>query len=317
MNANQILVTGSSGLIGTALVRSLRRKRISTISLHRRSLRNLGAISAVPELLDPYGRPFISQPAERKREMRGELGGTTAAVHLAGANLSGQRWSSSYKKEILESRVKPTHALAVLLAGLKPKPSVLVCASAIGIYGGRGDEVLSESSQPGTGFLPEVCLAWEKATRPAKEAGIRVVHLRFGVVLSTRGGALAKMLPIFRAGLGGKLGGGDQWMSWVALSDVTRAIEFVLDTPSLSGPVNVVTPNPVTNSDFTLALGRALHRPTLVRVPTFALRMAFGEMADATILESERVVPTRLTGKGFHFAYPDIQTGLQAVLAES
>jgi len=268
-------------------------------------------------LLDPYGRPIISQPAERKREIRGELGGTTAAVHLAGANLSGQRWSSSYKKEILESRVKPTHALAVLLAGLNPKPSVLVCASAIGIYGGRGDEVLSENSQPGTGFLPEVCLAWEKATRPAKEAGIRVVHLRFGVVLSTRGGALAKMLPIFRAGLGGKLGGGHQWMSWVALSDVTRAIEFVLDTPSLSGPVNVVTPNPVTNSDFTLALGRALHRPTLVRVPTFALRMAFGEMADATILESERVVPTRLTGKGFHFSYPDIQTGLQAVLSES
>jgi uncharacterized protein len=254
---------------------------------------------------------------EKKREGRGELGGTTAAVHLAGANLSSQRWSSSYKKEILDSRVKPTHALAVLLAGLKPKPSVLVCASAIGIYGGRGDEVLSETSQPGTGFLPEVCLAWEKATRPAKEAGIRVVHLRFGVVLSTRGGALAKMLPIFRAGFGGKLGGGHQWMSWVALSDVTRAIEFVIDTPSLSGPVNVVTPNPITNSDFTVALGRALHRPTLVRVPTFALRMAFGEMADATILESERVVPARLTGKGFHFTYPDIQTGLQSVLAES
>ena len=149
--------------------------------------------------------------------------------------------------EILESRVKPTHAIATLLAGLRPRPSVLVCASAIGIYGGRGDELLTEASLPGTGFLPEVCLAWENATQPATEAGIRVVHLRFGVVLSPAGGALAKMLPIFRAGLGGKLGSGRQWISWVALPDAVRAIEFALQTASLSGPVNVVAPNPVTN----------------------------------------------------------------------
>jgi uncharacterized protein len=309
MSTDQILLTGSSGLIGTSLVRSLRRKRISTITLHRQSLRGLGAISAGRDLWDPYAATPMTNPAE--------LRGTTAAVHLSGANLSGQRWSSAYKREILESRVRPTHALAVLLAGLKPKPAVLVCASAIGIYGSRGDELLSETSQPGTGFLPEVCVAWEKATRPAKEAGIRVVHLRFGVVLSTRGGALAKMLPIFRAGLGGRLGHGRQWMSWATLSDVTRAIEFVLETPSLSGAVNVVTPKPVTNAEFTVALGRALHRPTLFRVPAFALRLAFGEMAEATVLESERVLPARLTGKGFKFKYPDIQTGLQAALAES
>jgi uncharacterized protein len=298
MNSQQVLVTGSSGMIGTALVRSLGRKRISTISLDRQSLLSLGGFSTAKDSL-------------------GQLEGTTGAVHLAGANLSGQRWTSSYKREILASRVKPTHALAVTLAGMKPKPSVLVCASAIGIYGGRGDELLSESSEPGAGFLPEVCLAWEEATRPAEEAGIRVVHLRFGVVLSTHGGALAKMLPIFRAGLGGRLGSGRQWMSWVTLSDAISAIEYALDTPGLSGPVNVVTPNPVTNAKFTQALGHALHRPTLFRVPAFALRVVFGEMADATILESERVLPACLTEKGFQFAYPDIQAGLQAVLAES
>jgi hypothetical protein len=246
-----------------------------------------------------------------------ELAGTTAAVHLSGANVSGRRWSSSYKRAILESRVKPTHALAVLLAGLQPKPAVLVCASAIGIYGGRGDELLTEDSLPGSGFLPDVCLAWEKATQPARDAGIRVVHLRFGVVLSPHGGALAKMLPIFRAGLGGQLGNGRQWMSWVTLPDATRAIEFALDTPSLAGAVNVVTPNPVTNAEFTRALGGVLHRPAFFKVPGLALRLAFGEMAEATILASERVMPARLTGKGFEFQYPEIQTGLQAVLAES
>lgn len=257
---------------------------------------------------DPYASSPMRYPAE--------LAGTTAAVHLSGANVSGRRWSSSYKRTILESRVKPTHALAVLLAGLQPKPAVLVCASAVGIYGSRAEELLTEDSLPGSGFLPEVCLAWEKASQPARDAGIRVVHLRFGVVLSPQGGALAKMLPIFRAGLGGQLGNGRQWMSWVTLPDAIRAIEFALDTPSLAGAANVVTPNPVTNAEFTRALGGALHRPTILRVPAFALRVAFGEMAEATILESERVMPARLTGEGFQFQYPEIQTGLQAVLAD-
>jgi hypothetical protein len=242
------------------------------------------------------------------------LDGTTAAVHLSGANLAGQRWTSSYKRQILESRVKPTHALATILAGLRPKPAVLVCASAIGIYGSRGEELLTEGSLPGSGFLPEVCLAWEQATQPAADAGIRVVHLRFGVVLSPKGGALAQMLPIFRAGLGGRLGSGRQWMSWAVLPDVIRAIEFALRTESLSGPVNVVTPNPVTNLEFTRSLGRVLRRPVLFHVPAFALRLAFGEMAEATILESERVTPVCLQAAGFAFEYPELEAGLLAVL---
>ena len=180
------------------------------------------------------------------------------------------------------------------------------------IYGGRGDEVLTESSLPGSGFLPDVCLAWEGATQPASDAGIRVVHLRFGVVLSPYGGALAQMLPVFRAGLGGRLGSGRQWISWVALPDVIRAIEFALETASLAGPVNVVAPNPVTNLEFTRSLGRALHRPTLLRVPAFALRLAFGEMAEATILASERVLPARLSALGFDFEYPELDAGLRA-----
>jgi uncharacterized protein len=308
MTADQILLTGSSGLIGTSLVRTLRQKRISIISLHRRPLPGTGLHNAgFQGLWDPYA----GTPTTLPRNVQG----TTAAVHLSGANLAGRRWNSSYKQEILESRVKPTHAIATLLAGLRPKPAVLVCASAIGIYGSRGDQLLTESSLPGSGFLPEVCLAWEQATKPASKAGIRVVHLRFGVVLSPDGGALVQMLPIFRAGLGGRLSSGRQWVSWVALPDVIRAIEFALETENLTGAVNVVAPNPVTNLEFTHSLGRALHRPTLLRVPAFALRLAFGEMAEATILQSERVLPARLSASGFKFEYPELDAALCAMLA--
>ena len=305
MSAGRILLTGASGLIGTSLVRTLEQERISIISLVRRPLPDAGGSQ---RLWDPYSATPVSDPRS--------LDGTSAAVHLSGANLAGQRWSSAYKREILESRVKPTHAIATLLAGLRPKPAVLVCASAIGIYGGREDELLTEASLPGTGFLPEVCLAWENATKPANEAGIRVVHLRFGVVLSPAGGALAKMLPVFRAGLGGKLGSGRQWISWVALPDVVRAIEFALQTASLSGAVNVVAPNPITNLEFTRALGRAVHRPTLLQVPAFALRLGFGEMAKATILESARVLPACLSASGFDFQYPELEPGLRALLPQ-
>jgi uncharacterized protein (TIGR01777 family) len=278
-------------------------ERISITSLVRRLPTNAGGSEV---LWDPYSVTPVSDPRS--------LDGSTAAVHLSGANVAGRRWSAAYKREIIESRVKPTHAMATLLASLRPKPAVLVCASATGVYGGRGDELLTEASLPGTGFLPEVCLAWEKATQPATDAGIRVVHLRFGVVLSPDGGALAKMLPVFRAGLGGKLGSGRQWISWVTLPDAVRAIEFALRTASLSGPVNVVAPNPVTNLEFTRALGRALHRPTLLQVPAFALRLAFGEMAEATILESARVIPACLSGSGFDFEYPELDAGLRALL---
>jgi uncharacterized protein len=309
MTADQILLTGSSGFIGTSLLRTLECKRISTISLHRHRLHAGMLRAGFQELWDPYAATPMSRPLE--------LRGTSAAVHLSGANLAARRWTSSYKREILESRVKPTHALATMLAGLRPKPAVLVCASAIGIYGSREDELLTEASLPGSGFLPEVCLAWEKATQPATDAGIRVVHLRFGVVLSAGGGALAQMLPVFRAGLGGRLASGRQWISWVALPDATRAIEFALETLSLSGPVNVVAPNPVTNLEFTRSLGRVLHRPALLRVPAFALRLAFGEMAEATILESERVMLARLIASGFDFEYSDLEAALRAMLPSS
>lgn len=306
MRMDQILLTGSSGLIGTSLVRILRRKRISMVTLHRYPQQ--GDDDAL-HLWDPYSATPVSHPEA--------LEGITAAVHLSGANLAGRRWTSSYKREICESRVTPTHALATLLAGLRSKPDVLVCASAIGIYGSRADEVLTETSLPGSGFLPELCLAWERATQPAQDAGIRVVHLRFGVVLSSQGGALAQMLPVFRAGLGGRLGSGRQWISWVALPDATRVIEFALQTKGISGPVNIVAPNPVTNLEFTGSLARVLHRPAVLRVPTLAFRLAFGEMAEATVLQSERVMPARLTAAGFDFEYPGLEAALRAVLSPS
>lgn len=312
MTAVQILLTGSTGFIGTSLVRRLRQQRISTILLHRRSPQDnapRGDVSreTSQEIWDPYAATPVSDPQR--------FAGVTGAIHLSGANVAGQRWTASYKREIRESRVKPTQALAVMLSRLQPKPEVLVCASAIGIYGSRGDEALTEASEPGSGFLPEVCAAWEKAAYPAVDAGIRVVHLRFGVVLSPDGGALAKMLPIFRTGLAGQLGNGRQWMSWITMPDAIRAIEFVLKTTEVSGAVNLVTPNPVTNAEFTRSLGRALHRTTLLPVPAVALRLAFGEMAEATVLASTRALPVRLADAGFQFEFPDLATGLGAMLA--
>ncbi len=306
MGVDRILLTGSSGLIGTSLVRSLRRNRIAMVTVRRHPFQGTGA----EELLwDPYAPAPLNHPEA--------LEGITAAVHLSGANLAGRRWTSSYKREIVESRVTPTHALATLLAGLGSKPEVLVCASATGIYGDRDDEVLTEASLPGSGFIPDLCRAWEKATQPATDAGIRVVHLRFGVVLSSQGGALAQMLPIFRAGLGGRLGSGRQWISWVALPDATRIIEFALATKGITGPVNVVAPNPSTDLEFTRALALALHRPAVFPVPAFALRLAFGEMAEATILQSERALPARLNAAGFHFEYPDLGAALREALYPS
>jgi uncharacterized protein len=278
--------------------------RISTITLHRRPSAQRTEAS---ELWDPYGATPVSR-------LEG-LEGITGAVHLSGVNLAGRRWTSAYKGEIFASRVTPTHALAKLLASLSSKPEVLVCASAIGIYGNRGAEELSEASLPGSGFLPDLCIAWEEAARPAGEAGIRVVHLRFGVVLSPQGGALKQMLPIFRAGLGGRLGNGRQWISWIALPDVIRVIEFVLQSRNISGPVNAVAPNPVTNLEFTRSLARALRRPAALPVPAFVLRLALGEMAGATILQSERVVPARLSAAGFDFEYPKLDAALRAILA--
>jgi uncharacterized protein len=243
------------------------------------------------------------------------LEGISAAIHLSGVNISARRWTSAYKREILESRVTPTRALAALLAGLESKPEVLACASAIGIYGDRGDELLTEASTPGSGFLAGVCAEWEEAAQAAKDAGIRVVHIRFGVVLSPEGGALKRMLPLFRSGLGGRLGSGRQWMSWITLADTIRVIEFAVETTNISGGVNLVAPNPVTNEEFTRALGKVLSRPTMLPAPAFALKLMVGEMAPATILASERVQPAKLRAAGFEFAHPEIEGALRAVLS--
>jgi uncharacterized protein len=301
MSVERILLTGSSGLIGTSLVRSLEQHRIPVIQLRRRP-----SAQSNEELWDPYASTPMRHPEV--------LEGLTAAVHLSGASLAERRWTPAYKREIADSRITPTKALAKLLAGLTSKPEVLVCASAIGIYGDRGAEELSEASLPGSGFLSELCHAWEAAARPVQEAGIRVVHLRFGVVLSPEGGALKQMLPIFRAGLGGRLGSGRQWISWIALPDAVRVVEFVLQNKDIAGSVNVVAPNPVTNLEFTRSLARALRRPAVLPVPAFALRLALGEMAEATILQSERVVPARLSAAGFDFAYPKVDAALHAIL---
>jgi len=242
------------------------------------------------------------------------LEGLDAAIYLSGANVAAHRWTRAYKREIWASRVDSTRTLATALAGLRQPPRVLLGASATGVYGSRRDEILDERSGPGKGFLAELCREWEAAARPAAEAGIRVVNLRFGVVLGRGDGALGKMLPLFRLGLGGRLGSGRQWMSWVGLADAVAAVLFALDAAALEGPVNVTAPEPVTNAEFTRALGRAVHRPAILPAPAFALRLALGEMADEALLASARAVPAKLTEAGFQFAQPTIDAALAAAL---
>jgi uncharacterized protein (TIGR01777 family) len=244
------------------------------------------------------------------------LEGLDAVVHLAGENIADGRWTDEKKRRIRESRVQGTRALCEALAQLENKPKVLVCASAIGYYGDRGETLVDENSSAGGGFLSDVCQEWEQATEPARKAGIRVVNLRIGVVLSPKGGALAKMLLPFQMGAGGNLGSGKQYMSFVALDDVVGAIYHALTTESLSGPVNAVAPNPVRNSEFTKALGKVLHRPTIAPVPAFGARLLFGEMADALLLSSTRVAPTRLLESGYKFQCPDIDSALRHVLGQ-
>ncbi len=241
------------------------------------------------------------------------LEGFDAVVHLAGENISG-RWTAKKKAEIRESRIQSTRLLSEELARLSRPPRVLVSASAVGYYGNRGDESLDESSGSGNDFLAEVCRDWEAATGPAAGKGIRVVCLRFGLVLSPKGGALARMLVPFKFGLGGPIGGGMQFMSWIALDDVTRIVEFALAEPALRGSVNAVAPNAVTNREFTKALGRALHRPTFFPLPAFAVKLLFGEMGETLLLMSQRVQPARLLEGGFSFQFPRLDSALLSVL---
>ncbi len=308
----RILITGSTGVIGMALCAAARNRWWEAVPVQReRKAEGRREKPAEPGTL--FWEPEAAQPFADLEALEG----FDAVVHLSGASVAGRRWTAAYRKTILESRTLTTGALALALGRLRNPPPVLITASATGYYGSRGDEELTEESTRGNDFLSEVCELWEGAASPAVAAGIRVVHARFGVVLSPFGGALAQMLPVFRAGLGGRLGDGRQWMSWIGLDDVLAAIFHAIDHTEIAGPLNVVSPRPVRNSDFTHALGRALHRPAIVPAPAFALRTVFGEMADETLLTSCRVLPTKLLESGFTFQHSVLEKTFAALLART
>jgi uncharacterized protein (TIGR01777 family) len=294
-----VVVTGSSGLIGTALKGALER------SGHR----------MVPMVRSKASGDAIHWDPDRGEIDAGGLEGVGAVVHLAGEGIGNKRWNEQQKAKIRDSRVRGTTLLAETLAKLGRPPKVLISGSAVGFYGDRGDEVLTETSRPGQGFLAELCVAWESATAPAKEAGIGVSHLRTGIVLSKSGGALPKMLLPFKLGLGGRLGSGRQWMSWIALEDEVGAIVHLLGDDAPAGPVNLTAPNPVPNAEFTKALGKALGRPTVLPAPKFGLKAMLGaEMAEELLLSSQRALPTRLLDSGYTFKRPDLAEALRAEL---
>ena len=297
-----VVVSGSSGLIGTALGGALQRAGHRMVPLVRSQ---------------PVGAAIGWDP-DHGRIDAGGLEGVGAVVHLAGEGIGSKRWNDAHKARIRDSRVRGTALLAETLATLNRPPKVLLSGSAVGYYGDRGDEVLTESSRPGSDFLAGVCTAWEAATAPAEEAGIRVAHIRTGIVLSGRGGVLPKMLGPFKFGAGGKLGSGRQWMSWIALEDEVGAIVHLLGDDTLSGPFNLTAPNPVTNAEMTKAIGAALHRPTLLPAPAFALKTALGaEMAEELLLVSQRALPTRLLDSGFTFRHAELGEALRVALAET
>lgn len=300
----KVIVTGSTGLVGRALVRSLLAEGHEVTRLVRGGAQGFRAPGTAAVHWDPERGEIDAQALE----------GHDAAVHLAGENIGEGRWNDEKKRRIIESRVKGTTLLASTFAGLSAKPRVLVSASATGFYGDRGAEVLREESASGSNFVSEVCREWEKATLQASQAGIRVVHLRIGVVLDGEGGALPKMLTPFKLGLGGKVGSGSQYMSWITLEDLIGVIRRAIEDESLRGPVNAVAPGALTNAEFTKALGHALGRPTIFAVPAFAARLAFGETADELLLASARVEPARLKEAGFEFKHPEIEEALRSVL---
>lgn len=295
----KVAITGASGLVGRALVPFLTTGGHEVVRLVRRA---------------PEAKDEVRWDPEAGEVDAAALEGVDAVVHLSGENIAGGRWTESRKAILRSSRLGPTALLARTLAGLKRKPKVLVSASAVGYYGDRGDAWVTETDAPAADFLGRLSAEWEKAAEPAASAGIRVVHPRLGVVLSPAGGALGKMLPPFKAGLGGVLGSGAQYTSWIAMDDLLGAIHHLLDRPDLAGPVNATAPEPVTNAVFTKALGRVLGRPTVLPAPAFALRLAFGEMADATLLSSARVRPERLLATGYRFRFPELEGALRHVL---
>jgi uncharacterized protein (TIGR01777 family) len=293
----RVAVSGASGLVGRSLEAFLTTGGHRVAALVRRS--------ATP------GRDEIPWDPARGKIDRGALAGVDAVVHLAGESIAALRWSEEKKRAIRESRVQGTRVLCEALASLERPPRVLVSASAVGIYGDRGDETVDEASAPGHGFLAEVCREWEAATQPARDRGIRVVHLRIGVVLSARGGMLAQVLRPFRLGLGGPVGDGKQFLSWIALDDLLGAVHFALFADDLEGAVNAVAPEAVTNREFARRLGRVLRRPAVVPLPSFAVRKALGEMGETLLLGGARVAPARLERTGFRFLFGDLEGALR------
>ena len=297
----RILISGSHGLVGEALIKALETEGHEIYRLVRHA---------------PNSESEIEWSPDRYSIAISRIEGFDAVYHLAGESIASGRWTDEKKKKIRESRTRGTKLLSDALANLAQPPKTLISASAIGYYGDRGDELLTETSPPGKDFLADVCVEWEQATDHAKEKGVRVVNTRFGIILDKEGGALAKMLPPFRMGIGGRIGDGKQWMSWIALDDVIGALQFALTNDGLSGPVNFVAPNPVTNAEFTKGLGRALSRPTFFPIPAFGVRLAFGEMADALLLSSQRVAPERLKANGYQFQHSTLESALRHVLQD-
>ena len=297
----KVLVSGSSGLVGSALCASLSADGHDVVRLVRR-----------PDL----DAPSVHWDIDAGQLDASALEGLDAVVHLAGESIAG-RWTAKKKAEIHQSRVKGTRLLAKTLAKLESPPGVLICASAIGAYGSRGDEELDESSTRGDDWLSQLAAEWEASCEDARRANIRVVNLRIGLVLAAKGGALGKMLTPFRLGVGGRVGSGKQWMSWVSIKDLVSAIRFAIDNDSLEGPVNCTAPNPATNTEFTKALGRVLKRPTVFPLPAFAVRALFGEMGESLLLGSQRVMPRSLQTAGFEFAYPDLEGCLRDLLGKA
>lgn len=287
----KIAIAGASGLVGSALIPVLERDGAAVTRLVR-SAPKFGEIEWHPNQDE-------IEPAK--------LEGFEVIINLAGENIAAGRWTDEQKRKIRDSRVNGTHLMSEALAKLSQKPRVFVCASATGIYGDRDDEILDEQSDSGGGFLAGVCREWEKATEPASKADVRVVNLRFGPILARAGGMLAKLLTPFKMGMGGKVGSGRQYISWVALDDAVDAIKLAIDNESIRGPLNVVSPNPVTNEEFTKTLGHVLNRPTALAIPAFAARLAFGEMADEMLMVSQKVVPKKLNNAGFQFRYSELE----------
>jgi uncharacterized protein len=296
-----VLITGAHGMIGSALIPRLRARGDRVVRLVRG---------------EPEGRDDVRWDPPSGQIDASALEGIDAVVHLAGAGIGDKKWTPERKQLVLDSRMQPTGLLARTLAGLTRKPTVLVSASAIGYYGDRGDEILTEDAPPGNDFGAQICREWEDATAPAADAGIRVARTRSGLVLSASGGLLKRLLLPFKLGAGGRLGSGKQYMSWIAIDDEVSAFLHLIDTGSLSGAVNLTAPNPVTNGEFTATLGRALHRPTLIPTPLPALKVVYGGELVDTLLGSQRVSSERLQRSGFEFAHPKLDDALQAVLRD-